>query len=161
MINDATLLTEEEEIENIICGMDRPLYCGKIISLKEKHIVEILNYEDIIKNIERNRDSYKNKFIDMMNVVINIIEPPVLISNIFKSHLEKIEEIKHIYYFVNDTIVSFQVYLEKENWEVEEEIYNIYGNMLIQFPDKEIELKISRLWGRSPETMIAEGYLKW
>jgi len=159
-IKKGTLILEEK-INSVSCPVDKELMCGRIIVEKEKYLEEISNYEKIIKNIDKDRAKYEKYFDSMLKVILTIIEPTELISELFKSYLININHIKYGYKSVDENVISFYIFMEEENWDIEEEIYEQYERILDQFPDKEIDLNLARLWGRRPESLIPGGYQEW
>ena len=50
--------------------------------------------------------------------------------------------------------------MEKENWEVEDEIFSIYGDLLDTFPELDIKVRVLRLWGRKEDEISLFGGTK-
>jgi len=143
--------------EELLCPKIEDLLCGPLIAAKE----ESSRLLEKLESVEKERDRYKNYFAVLLESLKTEILTPLLIKEVVKSNLLSIKEIKGGYYFFGEKKVDFIIFLEEEDWDVEEKIYNYYGELLDQFQDKEIYLRVMRLWGRQPSELLPEGFQPW
>ena len=68
-----------------------------------------------------------------------------------QSKLVNIPEVKDFGYVQNKENLNLFAYIDQPNEEAENKIYSIYGELLELFPNKEIDVRIVELYGRSKE----------
>lgn len=76
-------------------------------------------------------------------------------NDFFRHQLKKISGEIKVHATQEDATISFLVFLEKPNWEIEEQIYNAYGDLLDQFPDDTFSLELIELFGKRPKNYIS------
>lgn len=138
------------------CPLYEDILCGRRVLEKERSL-RIITLEILLKEKER----YQNYFEILLKIVKAQISTPLLIKDLLKSYLSDIKEIHSGYFFFSNQRIYFLIFLEEENWSIEDKIYEYYGELLDQFPEKEIDLRLMRLWGRDPEQLLPEGFQFW
>lgn len=129
--------------------------CGRLVVERERYA----RLEDELERTRQDIGKYRKFFSILLRevgsrLILNIIPA------IFKYNMLQVSQIKTIYCFQRRNIVSFWIFLEEENWEAEDKIYEIYGELLSMFPDNDIRMKLLRLWGREPEDLLPAGGVK-
>lgn len=129
--------------------------CGRLVVERERYA----RLEDELERTRRDTDKYRKFFSILLKevgsqLILNIIPA------IFKYNMLQVSQIRAIYSFQRRNMVSFWIFLEEENWEAEDQIYEIYGELLSMFPDNDIQMKLLRLWGRKPEDLLHAGGVK-
>jgi len=109
----------------------------------------------------KNLDKYREYFHNLLSVVKSTMRLHGIVLNIFKSQLDKIPEVKARYFAETPKAISIWLFVEEDNWEVEENIYEKYGEMLDFFPEAEIDLRLLKLFGRKPEELLPSGFKPW
>jgi len=150
-----------ENDNNILCGISRDVICSKLLMRQIKHEQEVKTFQEIISDLTTKNELYE----DIFNMLIKSIDegirnPKILIAN-FEQDIKNIEEIKYKYYEEDKNKIMIVLLLEKVNHEAENKIYEKYAELLDKYPDKIINLRIMRLWGRNPKDIIDEGLKQW
>jgi len=70
-----------------------------------------------------------------------------------QSRLAKIPEVKDFGCVQHNNALKMLAYIDEPNEEVENKIYSVYGEILDLFPDKEIDVRIVELFGRTKADM--------
>lgn len=135
-----------------IAGVD---ISGRLVLEKAKYV----SLEDELERTRKDLNTYRKYFAILLKTVESSIILHI-IPQIFKHNVSQISEVKALYYFQRRNIVSFWVFLEEENWDAEDLIYEIYGMTLSMFPEYDIRLRLLRLWGRNPEDLLPAGGTK-
>ena len=134
------------------CAEGRFDICGRLVVERER-------YAQLEEELERTRqdlDKYRQFFSTLLKKVGTQLNLSI-IPEIFKHNISQISQVKSTYLFQRRNILSFWIFLEGENWEVEDQIYDTYGELLSMFPDFDIRLRLLRLWGRKPEDLLPTG----
>ena len=143
--------------EEFRCPLEEMTLCGTLIAEKEKTRSIFLSLE----SIQKEKEKYQRYFKTLLKLLSTHISTPILIKDILKSNLSDIKEINSGYFTFTERRIIFWIFLEEENWDVEDKIYEFYGDLLEQFPNKEIDLRLMRLWGRDPKILLPEGFQYW
>lgn len=137
---------EKERLGCPVSGFD---ICGRMVVEREKYA----DLEEELERTRRDRDKYRQLF----SILLERVEYRLLlhiIPEIFKRSMSQIPEVKTMYCLQRENIVSFWVFLDEQNWEVEDQIYESYGELLSMFPDYDIRMRLLRLLGRKPEDLM-------
>lgn len=129
--------------------------CGRLIVEQERYA----RLEDELEKVRENMDRYRQHF----SILLRQVESRIIlhiIPEIFKYNISRISHVKAMYHFQIRNTMSFWIFLEKENWGAEDQIYEIYGELLSTFTDYDIQMKLLRLWGRKPEDLLPAGGVK-
>lgn len=110
-------------------------------------------FEFCRKEFPLNVESIKNSLTLLAKTSFRLSRTTQLIVAIFFSRLIRIPKVKDISYSINDKTLVLFAYIDKPNWEAEEEIYEVYGMLLDLFPHIDIDLKVLELYGRSIEEL--------
>ena len=151
----------EQELEktkarlDLGCPSARFDICGRLIVERERYT----RLEEEFERTRRDEDKYRHYFSILLKRVESSLILPI-IPEIFKYNVSQISQARAIYYFQRRNIVSFWILLEEENWEAEDQIYEIYGELLSMFPEYDIRIRLLRLWGREPEDLLPPGGTK-
>jgi len=151
----------EKELEKTIARLDlrcpsgRFDVCGPLIVARERHV----RLEEELERTRRDVDRYRQYFGILLKRVRSSITLRI-IPEIFKYSVSQMPQVKALYYFQKRNIVSFWIFLEEEDWDAEDQIYEIYGEMLSTFPEQDIRIRLLRLWGRKPEDLLPAGGIK-
>lgn len=139
------------------CHRDETFVCGPLLLERERsrHVVMT------VESLKKEKEKYRKYFVTLLKSLETQISTPVLIKDICKSNLSHVKEIHSGYYFFSEQKITFFVFINEENWDAENIIYECYGDLLEQFPEKEIDLRLMRLWNREPQTLIPEGFQHW
>lgn len=140
------------ELSCPVAGID---ICGRLIVERERYT----RLEDELERTKQNMEKYRHLFSALLRQVESRLILHI-IPQVFRHSLSKISQVKLIHCFQRRNIVDFWVFLEEENWEAEDQIYEIYGDMLSMFVDYDIRMKLLRLWGRKPEALLPAGGVK-
>jgi hypothetical protein len=70
-----------------------------------------------------------------------------------QSRLAKIPEVRDFESIQCNNTLKMLAYIDEPNEEVENKIYSVYGEILNLFPDKEIDVRIVELFGRTKADM--------
>ena len=76
-------------------------------------------------------------------------------SDFFKNRLRSISKNIEVRISQEDEIVSFLVFIKEPDWEIEEQIYDVYGSLLDEFPDSRFHLEVVELFGKKPKDFIS------
>ena len=106
-------------------------------------------------------DKYREYFQHLLSSVKSILETHSIVLNIFKSQLVKISAVEAQYFAETPKTLSIWLFIEEDDWEVEENIYEAYGELLDLFPDTEIDLRLLKLFDRKPEELLPNGFKPW
>lgn len=128
--------------------------CGPLIMARER-------YARLEEELERTRrDARYRQYFEILLKRVKFSLTLRIIPEIFKCNVAQIPQVKALHYFQKRNIVSFWIFLEEENWDAEDKIYEIYGEMLSMFPEYDIRIRLLRLWGRKPEDLLPAGGAK-
>lgn len=97
-----------------------------------------------------------NSLLLVGNLGLRLYGTDQLIVSFLTSRLIRIPEIKDFTCSKYEKTLDFHVYVDKPDWEAEEKIFEAYGKLLDLFPDKDIDLKILEMYGRSIEELGLE-----
>lgn len=142
-------------IAELGCPAVRFDVCGRLIVERERYA----RLEEQFERTRRDNEKYREFFSILLRevgsqLILNIIPA------IFKHNMLQVSEVKEVHCFQRMNMISFWVFLEEENWEAEDKIYEIFGELLFMFPDNDIQMKLLRLWGRKPEDLLPAGGVK-
>ena len=147
--------------DDILCGSSKNMICSKLLMRQMKYHQSVRSLEDVILELTSKNRKYEDVFNKLMKSISEeMISPEIIITN-FGQDIEKIKELKYKFYDVNKNKITIIIFLEKVDRKAENKIYEKYGKLLDKYPDKTINLRIMRLWGRTPEDLIDEGYKRW
>jgi hypothetical protein len=79
-----------------------------------------------------------------------------LATSIFVSKITKLDNVKDCICAQQDDVLTMYAYIDKTNFETEEKIYDVYGQLLELFPDTEIDVRVIELHGRSKDEIKTE-----
>lgn len=147
----------EQIPRELACPLEEEVLCGRLVIEKERYQGLSLKLE----SLEKEREKYRTYFETILNIVKSQISTPLLIKDILKSNLSNVKAIHSGYFFFTEQRLDFWIFLEDQDWAAEDAIYECYGELLNQFPEKEIDLRVIRLWGREPGVLIPEGFQHW
>ena len=154
----------EADISPFACRRADVDFCTRLL-LEREHLLE---KERARKETEKQLlealkeiDKYREYFHNLLFTVKSILETRSIVLNIFNSQLAKISDIKVRYFAETPKAISIWLFIEEDNWEAEENIYEAYGEMLDFFPDTEIDLRLLKLFGRKPEELLPKGFKPW
>ena len=137
------------------CTFSRFDICGPLVVERERYT----RIEEELEKTKRENDRYRQYF----SILLKTVESRLIlhiIPEIFKYNVSQIPQVEAIYCFQRRNIVSFWIFLEEENWEAEDQIYEIYGELLSMFPEYDIRIRLLSLWGRKPEDLLPAGGVK-
>jgi hypothetical protein len=123
--------------------------CGRLVVQQERYA----DLEEELKKTKEDREKYRQLF----SILLERVEYRLLldiIPEIFKQNMSQIPEVKSVYCIQRRNIVSLWVLLDEQNWDVEDQIYESYGELLSAFPNYDIRIRLLRLWGRKPEDLM-------
>lgn len=156
------LLTKEERVKEGIsrfaCQKAHVDFCPRLpLEIERVHKETDKQLASALKELNK----YREYFQILMSTVKSLLEPHSIILNIFKSQLANIPDIKARYFAKTAKVISFWLFIEEDNWEVEENIYEAYGQLLDFFPDTEIDLRLLKLYDRKPKELLPDGFQPW
>lgn len=114
-----------------------------------------------MKSALEETQKYREYFQILFSAVKSLLKPSAIILDVFKSQLVKIPQIKSRYVAESPKAVGIWLFIEEDNWEIEERIYEAYGELLDLFPENEVDLRLLKLYGRKPEELLPDGFMKW
>lgn len=126
--------------------------CGRLVVERERYA----RLEEEFEVTRRDSDRYREYFSVLLEAVGSKLVLSI-IPEIFKYNTSEISQLKAAYCFQKRNMTSFWIFLEEENWKAEDEIYEIYGELLSMFPEYDIRIQLLRLWGRKPEDLLPPG----
>lgn len=147
----------KKDISRFACRRAHVDLCPKLLLQMERTGKTEKQLESALEEI----DKYREYFQILMSAVKSLMEPFSVILNVFKFQLAKIPQIKAKYFARTPKLISFWVFVEEDNWEVEENIYEAYGELLDFFPDAELDLRLLKLYGRKPKEILPKGFRPW
>ena len=158
----------EKGISRFICQRADVDICTRLLLererlLEKEHMYARARADTEKKLVEalKEIDKYREYFQSLLSIVKSILEPHSIVLNIFNSQLTRISEIKARYFAETPKVISIWLFIEEDNWIVEENIYEAYGQLLDFFPDTEIDLRLMKLFDRKPEELLPEGFKPW
>jgi len=126
--------------------------CGRLIVERERYV----RLEEELERTKQNLEDYRQLF----SILLRQAESRLLahlIPEVFKHNLSRISQVKAVYCFQRKNTLSFWIFLDEENWDAEDQIYENYGEMLSTFENFDIRMRLLRLWGRKPEDLLPAG----
>lgn len=76
-----------------------------------------------------------------------------LATSVFFSKLTKIDEVKDLGFSLQNKILKVYTYINEPNDKAEQQIYDIYSQLLDLFPNTDIQLRVFELYGRTKEDL--------
>jgi hypothetical protein len=76
-----------------------------------------------------------------------------LATSVFFSKLTKIDEVKDLGFSLQNKTLKVYTYINEPNDKAEQQIYDIYGQLLDLFPNTDIQLRVFELYGRTKEDL--------
>jgi len=76
-----------------------------------------------------------------------------LITNMFNMSFKEIDRVIAVDTLYTDGKIDIQVFINEDDWELEDAIYEKYDKFLDEFPDNAIKIQVVDLFGRSPENV--------
>jgi hypothetical protein len=126
--------------------------CGRMVAEKQKYA----QLEEELKRTEAEKEKYRIDFEMLLGLVNSSIRQNLVIET-FKQRMSEIREIKSVYCLRRKNVLSFSVFMNEENWDVEDEVFNVYGELIDNFEEFDIRVKVLRLWGRKEDEILAVG----
>ena len=148
----------EESSSRYACQRAHVDLCPKLL-LEREHVRKETEKE--LASALKELDKYREYFKTLLSTVKSLLQPSSIVLNIFNSQLTKISDIKARYVAETPKVISFWLFIEEDNWEVEESIYEAFGELLDLFPDAEIDLRLLKLYNRKPEELLPDGFKPW
>lgn len=132
------------------CSTRGVTICGRIAFEKQKYAqIE----EELQKTITENKQ-YRLIFESLFRT-LNYSLRQNLVVETFRQRISEVPLVQSAYCLRRKNSCSFFVLMKEENWEIENKIFDIYGNLLDLFPEIDIRVKILRLWGRKEKEMTS------
>ena len=78
-----------------------------------------------------------------------------LATSIFVSGIKELIDVRDCSCLKQDQVLNLCAYVDKTNFETEEKIYGVYGQLLELFPDTNIDVRVVELCGRSKDEVEA------
>jgi hypothetical protein len=76
-----------------------------------------------------------------------------LATSVFFSKLTKIDEVKDLGFSLQNKTLKVYTYINEPNDKAEQQIYDIYSQLLDLFPNTDIQLRVFELYGRTKEDL--------
>ena len=141
--------------EELGCPSHGVSICGRVASIRSENV----HLEEELNRTKNEREMYRVGFETLLGMLNKSLRQDFVIETL-KQRLRKIDFVKSVYCLQRKNILAFSVYMEKEDWAVEDQIFDIYGDLLDRFPELDIKLRVLRLWGRKAEEMSLFGGTK-
>ena len=88
-------------------------------------------------------DVFKNKPIEIVTHI-----PDSEAIEVLKNKLKDMREIVKVDAHKEDENIAFRIFIDKPNWDIEERIYDAYGDLLDTFPSSSFSLEVIELFGK-------------
>jgi hypothetical protein len=93
--------------------------------------------------------------IHLRTIGLKMSSDYTLASSVFLSQIVKFEDVKDCSCMKQDKTISLLAYLGKTNFETEEKIYEVHRQLLENFPETNIDVRVVELCGRSKDELEA------
>jgi len=144
-----------------VAGVD---FCTRIL-LERKHVSDkellLKEFRKQIVITQKELEKYREYFSNLLSTVKSLFELRSIVLNIFATQLAKIPDIEARYFTETPEGINIWMFIKKDNWKVEEDIYEAYGELLDLFPDTDINLRLLKLFERKPEELLPKGFTPW
>lgn len=134
------------------CSYTGVAICGRVASEKQKYA----QLEEELKRTKAEREKYRIDLEMLLGLVNSSIRQNLVIET-FKQRMLEISGIKSVYCFRRKNILSFSVFMNEENWEVEDRVFDIYGELIDSFAELDIRVRVLRLYGRKEDEILPFG----
>ena len=132
------------------CAFTGVTICGRVALEKEKYA----QLEEELVRTKRERETYRVGFESLLGLLNRSFRQDLIIET-FKQRMVEFPEIKSVYCLRKKNMLSFSVFMNEENWAVEDKIYEIYGELIDNFSEIVIRIRVLRLWGRKEDEILA------
>jgi hypothetical protein len=129
--------------------------CGRVAKIRRENA----HLEEELSRTKAEREIFRAGFVTLLSMVNKSLRKDFVIES-FKQRLSEIPLIKSAYCLQRKNGFTFSIYMDKENWEIEDKIFDIYGDLLDTFPELDIKVRILRLWGRKEDEIYLFGGTK-
>jgi len=135
------------------CPSSRIDVCGRIVMER----VRYARLEEELRRTKEEKEKYRFYFLTLLEKMKSSF-CRYLIMQSFENSLRQISQVRSVHLFEEEeNTMSFYIFLDKENWEAEEQIYKKYGDLLSDFPEFDIQIRLLRLWDRQTRDLLPSG----
>jgi hypothetical protein len=138
--------------EEFGCSSKGVTICGRVAFEKQKYT----QLEEELAKTKKEKEQMRLSFESLLKVLNRSLRQDLVIET-FKQQMADISEVKSVYCLRKDNILSFSIFINEENWEIEDKIYDVYGSILNDFSEIDVKVKVLRLWGRKENEVLAVG----
>jgi predicted site-specific integrase-resolvase len=132
------------------CSTRGVTICGRVASEKQKYA----ELEEELQKTKAENGEYRQIFATLFQV-LNYSLRQNLVVETFRQRISEVPLVQSVYCLRKKNSCSFFVLMKEENWEIENRVFDIYGNLLDIFPELDIRVKVLRAWGRKEEEMTS------
>ncbi|MFX0138606.1 MAG: hypothetical protein ACFFDN_33495 [Candidatus Hodarchaeota archaeon] len=95
-------------------------------------------------------DSYQ-KMMNMLTTFYHIFTKPSITGKFIASNFFHIDGITCVEPVFKNNVHEIRIFINEENWELEDNVYNKYSELVSEYPEINFEVHVFYLLGRSPE----------
>jgi hypothetical protein len=141
--------------EELGCPSTGVMVCGRLVTEKQRYA----QIEEELERTKLEREEYRVGFDTLLGLLNSSLRKDLVIET-FRQKISKIPEVKSAYCLRRKNILSFSVFMESENWEAEDKVFDVYGDLLDAFEELDIRVRVLRLYGRNDDEVLPDGGFK-